>query len=293
MTPGSMAKRDMTALRSFVVTLAVGGLAACASGPDSQPSAPASQTIASGSRQVTVEQSGESVVINPPRSRRGNPAEYEVMGRRYRVMATGDGYRDNGVASWYGRDFHGRPTSSGERYDMFAMTAAHKTLPIPIWVEVTNQRNGKSVIVKVNDRGPFVDDRIIDLSYAAALELDMIEAGTAPVFVRALGAPATEPVTASRAQSVVAGEQDDDSGRVVFAQVAAFSEEDNARRLVRQLRRSGFDNADIVSGSIDAGVVHRVRIGPLDGDSVFAGVADRLTELGFDGARMIVEFMRD
>lgn len=225
------------------------------------------------------------VVVNPPRSQRGNPQEYEVMGRRYRVMATGDGYRDTGVASWYGREFHGRPTSSGERYDMFALTAAHKTLPIPMWVEVTNQRNGKSVIVKVNDRGPFVDDRIIDLSYAAALELDMIQAGTAPVFVRALGAPATIPLP--RVAQV------DTDDRVVFAQVGAFSDQSNAERMMQQLRRSGFDNAGIESDSLGSDVVHRVRIGPLDGDSVFASVRERLLELGFDSAQMIVEFVRD
>ena len=225
------------------------------------------------------------VVVNPPRSQRGNPAEYEVMGRRYRVMATGDDYRDTGVASWYGREFHGRPTSSGERYDMFALTAAHKTLPIPMWVEVTNQRNGKSVIVKVNDRGPFVDDRIIDLSYAAALELDMISAGTAPVFVRALGAPATMP-SATVAQVVA-------EDRVVFAQVGAFSDQTNAERMMQRLQRSGFANAAIVSDALGADTVHRVRIGPLDGDSVFTSVRDRLLDLGFDSAHMIVEFVRD
>ena len=129
-------------------------------------------------------------VINPPRSDRGNPPFYEVYGHRYYVLATSDGYRERGVASWYGPDFHGKPTSGGERYDMHALTAAHKTLPIPTWVEVTNLANGKHVIVKINDRGPFVDNRIIDLSYRAAQELDMIRNGTARVEVRALGAPA-------------------------------------------------------------------------------------------------------
>lgn len=231
--------------------------------------------------------SGAPVVVNPPRSARGNPAEYEVMGRRYRVMASGDGYRDTGVASWYGRDFHGRPTSSGERYDMFDMTAAHKTLPIPTWVEVTNQRNGKSVIVKVNDRGPFIDDRIIDLSYAAALELDMVQSGTAPVFVRALGAPATLPTVAETADR-------DLEERTVFAQVGAFSDEANARRMVSRLQSSGFDNAAIVrGGGGGVGIVHRVRIGPLGSDSMFTTVREQLLGLGFDGAQMIVEFVRN
>lgn len=227
--------------------------------------------------------------INPPRASRGNPPEYEVMGRRYRVMDTGDNYRDTGVASWYGRKFHGRPTSSGERYDMFAMTAAHKTLPIPMWVEVTNQRNGRSVIVKVNDRGPFVDDRIIDLSYAAALELDMVEAGTAPVFVRALGASAAPSTAGSMASLTPATTE----SRQVFVQVGAYSDQSNARRMVDRLQGSGFDNASIFSDDFGTGVVHRVRIGPLNSDALFASVRDELSQLGFEGVRMIVEFVRD
>jgi len=106
-----------------------------------------------------------------------DPSTYDVLGRRYYVLPTSDGYRARGVASWYGRDFHGLSTSSGETYNMNAMTAAHTTLPIPTWVEVTNLENGKHVVVKVNDRGPFVDNRLIDLSYAAALELDMVQYG--------------------------------------------------------------------------------------------------------------------
>jgi rare lipoprotein A len=133
-------------------------------------------------------------------SDRGNPPFYDVLGRRYYVLPTSDGYRARGVASWYGRDFHGLATSSGETYNMNAMTAAHTTLPIPTWVEVTNLENGKHVVVKVNDRGPFVDNRLIDLSYAAALQLDMVRNGTARVEVRALAPPPGAPppvVTAS------------------------------------------------------------------------------------------------
>ena len=142
----------------------------------------------------------EVPVLNPPRSDRGNPPFYDALGKRYYVLASSAGYRERGVASWYGRDFHGLATSSGETYNMHAMTAAHKTLPIPTWVQVTNLENGKNVIVKVNDRGPFVDDRLIDLSYAAAVELDMVRNGTARVEVRALGAPVrSAPLLASLA----------------------------------------------------------------------------------------------
>ncbi len=115
----------------------------------------------------------------PPRTQvaGGSPQSYEVLGKRYNVRASSDGYRERGTASWYGRPFDGRPTSSGEMYDMNELTAAHPTLPIPTWVEVTNLKNGKRVVVKVNDRGPFVGKRLIDLSYGAATALDMVRDG--------------------------------------------------------------------------------------------------------------------
>ena len=120
------------------------------------------------------------------KTRSGNPDSYEVRGRSYRVLETSDGYVERGIASWYGEQFHGRRTSSGEPYDMYDMTAAHKSLPLPTYVEVTNLENGRTVVVRVNDRGPFIDGRIIDLSFAAARKLGYIGAGTVEVEVRAL-----------------------------------------------------------------------------------------------------------
>jgi rare lipoprotein A len=111
---------------------------------------------------------------------------YVVRGKRYYPLASSEGYVERGVASWYGREFHGRPTSSGEAFDMNAMTGAHRTLPLPTWVEVTNLENGQRVVIRLNDRGPFHDDRLIDLSYAAASELGMVRQGTARVEVRAI-----------------------------------------------------------------------------------------------------------
>ncbi|HET7131658.1 MAG TPA: septal ring lytic transglycosylase RlpA family protein [Gammaproteobacteria bacterium] len=128
----------------------------------------------------------------------GSAQSYEVFGKRYRVRTSSDGYSERGVASWYGHPFDGRPTSSGEMYDMEGMTAAHRSLPIPTWVEVTNLGNGKRVVVKVNDRGPFVGKRVIDLSYAAARALDMVQTGTARVEVRALPGPPPKSATARR-----------------------------------------------------------------------------------------------
>jgi rare lipoprotein A len=121
-----------------------------------------------------------------PRSIYGNPPSYEVFGRRYYVMASSVGYVERGVASWYGPGFHKELTSVREPYDMYGMTAAHKTLPLPAYVRVTNLQNGRSCVVRVNDRGPFVGNRIIDLSYTAAAKLDMLREGTAMVEVRSL-----------------------------------------------------------------------------------------------------------
>jgi rare lipoprotein A len=116
----------------------------------------------------------------------GNMPEYQVDGVTYHVLASARGYEEEGTASWYGKDFQGKRTSSGEPYDMYAMTAAHRTLPLPTYVEVTNLENGKVVVVRVNDRGPFHSDRLIDLSYVAAEKLGIVGPGTARVRVRAL-----------------------------------------------------------------------------------------------------------
>lgn len=113
-----------------------------------------------------------------------NRTEYTVLGKNYKILASNQGYEQVGGASWYGSKFHGRDTSSGQKYDMYALTAAHKTLRIPCYVEVENLDNNKSIVVKVNDRGPFHSDRIIDLSYAAAYKLDMLASGTAVVRVK-------------------------------------------------------------------------------------------------------------
>jgi rare lipoprotein A len=136
-----------------------------------------------------------------PRSRNGNPPFYDVMGKRYFVLSSSSGYVERGVASWYGPGFHKVRTSTGEPYDMYGMTAAHKTLPLPAYVRVTNLQNGRSIVVRVNDRGPFVGNRIIDLSYTAASKLDMLRNGTAMVEVRSIEpgsiiAPPAAPLTA-------------------------------------------------------------------------------------------------
>ena len=134
-----------------------------------------------------------------PRARSGNPPFYDVFGKRYYVLSSSVGYRERGVASWYGPGFHKVRTSIGELYDMYGMTAAHKTLPLPAYVRVTNLQNGRSVVVRVNDRGPFVGNRIIDLSYSAAAKLDMLRNGTAMVEVRTIDPSAPPPVVTASA----------------------------------------------------------------------------------------------
>ena len=174
------------------VAIAV-GMAACFSAPPRResPSSPVPQPPAA--EQPPAPQSVPDMVPrNEPRSRNGNPPFYDVMGRRYFVLSSSVGYVERGVASWYGPGFHQVRTSTGEPYDMYAMTAAHKTLPLPAYVRVTNLQNGRSIVVRVNDRGPFVGNRIIDLSYTAAAKLDMLRNGTAMVEVRSL-----EPVSAN------------------------------------------------------------------------------------------------
>ena len=146
----------------------------------------------------------DAVPRTEPRSSHGNPPFYDVNGQRFTVLASADNYVERGVASWYGPDFHGHNTSSGERYDMYGMTAAHKTLPIPCYARITNLSNGRSVVVRINDRGPFVGNRIVDLSYSAATRLDIVRTGTAFVELRTLGpgapgAPVSTPIIASAA----------------------------------------------------------------------------------------------
>lgn len=157
----------------------------------------------------------EPVPTKEPLSRYGNPTEYHVDGRTYEVMKSSTGYKTRGIASWYGTKFHKQRTSSGEPYDMYVMTAAHKTLPLPTYVKVRNLDNGRVAVVKVNDRGPFHADRVIDLSYAAALKLGVFPKGTAPVEIETLMGPAGQ--------------------AHYYLQAGAFSSEALAKRLKEKL----------------------------------------------------------
>ena len=212
-----------------------------------------------------------------PRSALGNPAFYDVLGKRYFVLGTADGYLERGVASWYGPGFHAEKTSNGEPYDMYGMTAAHKTLPLPAFVRVTNLRNGRSVVVRVNDRGPFKDGRIIDLSYTAAAKLDMLKDGTALVEVQSLTQGgdnrAAAPAPASR----------------LYVQAGAFGEEANAARLVARLKAEGYDRAFVRQDAVNGRALFRVRIGPVPSVDEFDRAVAQLRKLGIDDARLAAE----
>jgi rare lipoprotein A len=166
-----------------------------------------------------------------------------------------------GIASWYGADFHGKPTSSGEVYDMYQLTCAHNTLPLGTIVMVTNLENGRSLELKVNDRGPFVKERIIDVSYAAAQMLGMWEKGTTSVKVEVIGS-AIEPV------------------QRFTLQVGSFADETNAQRLAEQLRKN-FDNVSVTTLETLTQKYHRVRVGQFDTKDAALIIAERLSQMGF------------
>lgn len=207
----------------------------------------------------------------------GNPRFYEVFGQRYFVLPTADGYLERGVASWYGPGFHAGKTSNGEAYDMYAMTAAHKSLPLPAYVRVTNLRNGRSVVVRVNDRGPFKDGRIIDLSYTAAARLDMLRDGTALVEVQALTPGGDVPaVTAGTPASL-------------YVQAGAFGEEANATRLVARLKAEGQPQAFVQRDQVNGRALFRVRLGPIPSVAEFDRAVAHLKRLGIGDARLAAD----
>jgi rare lipoprotein A len=238
---------------------------------------------------------GDVVPRPEARSRYGNGPVYEVLGKRYTVMPSSNGYAERGVASWYGKKFHGRLTSNREPYDMYAMTAAHKTLPLPTYVRVRNLRNNKSIIVRVNDRGPFVHNRIIDLSYAAALKLDMIADGTTLVEVTAIdvGQPAgdypvrqTEPSPGSQPPAAPALPA---ATNTSFVQVGAFGNRANAERRKALLIDNGISNALIHTDTSVVPTLYRVRIGPILEVAQFDALVAELERLGIADPYLIAE----
>ena len=182
---------------------------------------------------VNINTISDAVPKIEPITRAGNKSPYTQFGETYYVMRSSKGYREIGIASWYGSKFHGRRTSNGEIYNMYGMTAAHKTLPIPTYVRVTNHENRRSIIVRVNDRGPFHDARIIDLSYVAALKLGFARKGTTKVSVEAID-PSTGSVwSAVAATKTTQDSTSSDSGH--YLQAGAYKNHQSAKRLANQI----------------------------------------------------------
>ncbi|MFK5926813.1 MAG: septal ring lytic transglycosylase RlpA family protein [Desulfuromusa sp.] len=222
-------------------------------------------------------------VIDTPETRElaGWQKPYEVDGQRYQPLRDHQGFQQRGVASWYGRKFHGRKTSNGEIYDMYGMSAAHKTLPLGVYVKVTHLGNGRHVIVRVNDRGPFVAGRIIDLSYGAAKHLGIVDSGTAQVQIQALGYRAAD----QHRQVTYRPPSNYDSGSFAV-QIGAFSTSENAYRLAKKMG-SRYGHAVVTTGITKGQQLYRVRVGSFNSLQQAEIAVNHLISDGFSGSYVI------
>ena len=223
-----------------------------------------------------------SRVIDTPETRelKGWQKPYEVDGKRYHPLRDHHGFQQRGIASWYGRKFHGRKTSNGEVYDMYGKSAAHKTLPMGVYVKVTHLGNGQHIIVRINDRGPFVAGRIVDLSYGAAKQLGIVESGTAQVQLQALGYQQTD-----RGQVSFRPPVNYDSGSFAV-QIGAFSTSENAYRLAAEMR-SRYGKAVVSTITVNDQQVYRVRVGDFDSLKRAEQKVDVFVAEGFAGSFVV------
>lgn len=221
----------------------------------------------------------DAIPRNDPVTQAGNKSPYTVLGKTYQVMSSAKGYRARGTASWYGSKFHGRKTSNGETYNLYGMTAAHKSLPIPCYVRVTNLANGRSAVVRVNDRGPFHDDRLIDLSYAAAVKLGFHQHGTAPVEIAVIDVDNGPQRTASALA---------DAESTHYLQAGAFRDWRLAENL-RERLQVNTQHPVAISRAGDAGGWYRVRIGPFTSRSQAEALRQQLAATGVAVAQIITD----
>lgn len=254
-------------LRVSIVSPVLLVMLACSSAPAPAPESPnAGRYSISQDRAPArnVDLSAIPEVIPEPlnRTMAGNRSPYTVLGKSYRVLPTEEGYNERGVASWYGEKFHGHKTSNGEIFDMYQVSAAHKSLPIPSFLRVTNLDNNRSIVVRVNDRGPFHGDRVIDLSYAAALKLGYADRGTARVQLESIvatGAARDRGVTSASNETLRVG-----SVSSKYLQVGAFSELSAAREVSSRVEE--ITNLPVFIRSVNTSnnkILHRVRVGPI------------------------------
>ena len=211
---------------------------------------------------------------------------YREQGRKYKVLTSSRGYKKRGIASWYGPNFNGQATACGEIYDMFDFTAAHKTLPLPSYLRVKNLTNGREIVVKVNDRGPFVNNRLIDLSYAAARRIDMLEEGTAFVeLVNITQAEAARTMNYSNknnmAKERIARLVKLNSNKI-YLQIGAFKEKNNAFKMQQRVSAKGIKNVYIKKSRVKRQVLYRVRIGPIKTIDRYDQIINLLVSLSLD-----------
>lgn len=233
---------------------------------------------------VDVSKIPDAVPKPEPLSQSGN-APYKVYGKRYRVMKSSKGYKQQGYASWYGTKFHSKRTSSGEPYSMVGMTAAHRTLPLPTYVKVTNLQNGKQVIVKVNDRGPFHSSRIIDLSYAAAKKIGLAGRGTGLVEVEAIDPhkPPKKSLAKKEPEKQLA------QADPIYLQIGAFSQRANAEHLTKQIQELTDAIISIKVGRSQEKPIYRVHIGPLASAERTKKLQQRLKAAGLGEAKVVAK----
>jgi rare lipoprotein A len=222
------------------------------------------------SKKITAAEVHDALPVEEPLARYGNQSPYTVLGKTYTVLPSNKGYHERGIASWYGSKFHGRRTSSGEPYDMHLATAAHKSLPLPTYAEVTNLDNGRKMIVKINDRGPFHDDRVIDLSYAAAIKLGVDQTGTARVEVRAIDVKTSRPA----AVKVPDG---------TFLQVGAFSKRKTADNLAGKMMTAQLKPVTVQQSQ----GLYKVWIGPYASEPEIEASMRRVVELGYESPHRV------
>jgi len=215
-----------------------------------------------------------------PLAQYGNPESYEVDGVTYRVEPVGAGFTELGTASWYGRKFHGQLTSSGEPFDMFQFTAAHKTMPIPAWIRVTNVENDQSLVVRVNDRGPFKEDRVLDLSWAAAERLGFADQGTAKVRYEVLTVPTSDAALIANPLAKPA--------QAIF-QVTAVSTEVQAQKVAEQIRRAVPEDQATVRVESNGTGLFRVQVLPITDLGIERAIYEQLVALGWSPQRLIAK----
>jgi rare lipoprotein A len=273
-----MPDNNMTLRAIVLLILGLPLLVSCSSSPSLQTADGAPEQV------PNLDHVTEPVPRDEPPSKYGNPESYVVNGQTYYTQQSSVGYVERGIASWYGTKFHGRRTSSGEPYDMYQLTAAHKTLPLPTYARVTNLQNQRSIIVKINDRGPFHENRLVDLSYAAAHKLGILANGTGLVELRAIDPSAPEPPP-----TVAAAPPAKLQGVGLYLQVGAFANLTNAKALQNRLNQADISNTLLSRIPVSNAWLYRVRIGPISDVEKADQLASMVVAMGIQNPQIIID----